>query len=68
MNAVRDPRPTPFEIASRSARQGLAGEFLAFMRDNAKWWLTPFLAVFALLGAALALGATGAAPFVYTIF
>lgn len=38
------------------------------MKDNAKWWLIPFLVVFGLLGVLLVLGATGAAPFIYALF
>ena len=38
------------------------------MRENAKWWLLPFLIVFGILGLALVLGSTGAAPFIYTMF
>lgn len=58
-----------FIEASRSAGGGgIVSEFFAFMRDNAKWWLLPFLIVFGLLGLALILGSTGAAPFIYTMF
>ncbi len=57
-----------FEEAGQEANQGILGEFFGFMRDNAKWWLIPFLAVFGLLGALLVLGSTGAAPFIYALF
>ncbi len=57
-----------FQEASQSARQGLFGEFLGFMSENAKWWLIPFLLVFGLLGIALLVAGTGAAPFIYTMF
>ena len=45
--------------AARSTRQGVIRELLAFMADNTKWWLTPFLVVFGLFGFLLALGALG---------
>lgn len=62
------PMPSPsFDDASRTARQGLVGELLGFMAENAKWWLIPFLLVFGMLGGVLALGATGAAPFIYVL-
>ncbi|MEM7202384.1 MAG: DUF5989 family protein [Planctomycetota bacterium] len=57
-----------FLHAAAQEPRGLLGELVGFMADNAKWWLTPFLAVFGLLGAALILGSTGAAPFLYTMF
>lgn len=48
--------------------RGLLFEFRDFMTENAKWWLTPFLLVFGLLGAALVFGSSGAAPFIYAMF
>lgn len=57
-----------FLDAAGTESPGLVGEFVGFMRDNAKWWILPFLIVFALLGVALVLGGTGAAPFIYTMF
>ncbi|MDP6930750.1 MAG: DUF5989 family protein [Planctomycetota bacterium] len=39
-----------------------------FMRENAKWWLLPFLIVFGLLGILLIFGSGAAAPFIYTLF
>ena len=43
-------------------------EFIMFMAENKMWWLTPILVVFGLLGVLLVLGATGVAPFIYTLF
>ena len=57
-----------FESAGEGTKQGLVGEFFGFMKDNAKWWLIPFLIVFGLLGILLIAGATGAAPFIYALF
>lgn len=57
-----------FLEASQEGSGGLVSEFFGFMRDNAKWWLLPFLIVFGLLGVILILGSTGAAPFIYTMF
>ena len=50
------------------ASRGVFGEFMGFMAENSKWWLVPFLLVFALLGFLTLLGSTGAAPFIYTLF
>jgi len=49
-------------------RNSLLREFGAFLAENKKWWLVPIIVVFLLLGVLLALGATGAAPFIYTLF
>jgi len=55
------------EAASQKER-GIVAEFVAFMAENKMWWMTPILVVFGLLGVLLVLGATGAAPFLYTLF
>ena len=73
MTESHDKRPggseePSFLDASEEARTGLFADFIAFMRENAKWWLIPFLFVFLILGIAIALGTTGAAPFIYTMF
>ena len=57
-----------FDELATGTNQGVFGEFFGFMKDNAKWWLIPFLVVFGLLGVLLVLGATGAAPFIYALF
>ena len=65
---MTDPKQTFEEAANNAESGGLVSEFMSFMKDNAKWWLLPFLIVFALLGLLLLAGATGAAPFIYTMF
>ncbi len=59
-----------FEKASRSGEgnQGLVAEFVAFLRENRKWWLAPILVVLLLFGILILLASTGAAPFIYTLF
>ena len=65
----RSPGQQSFEDAVREGRGGgLIGDFFAFMRENAKWWLIPILLVFAMLGILLAAMGTSAAPFLYTLF
>jgi hypothetical protein len=49
-------------------RNSIISEFLAFLRENKAYWMVPILLVFLLLGVLLALGATGFAPFIYTLF
>ena len=59
---------TEFQQAGQERRLSLVEEFLVFMAENKMWWLTPILVVFGLLGVLLVLGATGVAPFIYTLF
>jgi hypothetical protein len=64
-----DPREhDDFLKAAEGKERGIVAEFVAFMAENKMWWLTPILVVFGLLGVLLVLGATGAAPFIYTLF
>ncbi len=56
-----------FLQAAQDSERGLVAEFIAFMAENKMWWLTPILVVFALFGILLVLGATGLAPFIYTL-
>jgi len=57
-----------FLKAAGGKDRGIMAEFVAFMAENKMWWLTPILIVFGLLGILLVLAATGAAPFIYTLF
>ncbi len=58
-----------FERAAKeSNRGGFFGEFLAFLRENKKWWLLPVVLVLMLFGVLVFLAGTGAAPFIYTLF
>lgn len=57
-----------FLQAAQQEDRGLIAEFVAFMSENKVWWLTPILVVFLLLAVLLVLGATGVAPFIYTLF
>ena len=56
------------DAASHEKERGLIAEFTAFMSENKAWWMTPILLVLGLVGVLLALGATGALPFLYTLF
>ena len=57
-----------FERAGEEKPLTLPQEFLLFLTENKKWWLLPILLSFAVLGLLVALGSTGAAPFIYTLF
>ena len=43
-------------------------ELVMFIRYNKKWYLIPVVVSILLLGILIALGSTGAAPFIYTLF
>ncbi len=60
--------PDDLAAQARQKRSGLAAEFLAFLRDNKKWWLAPILLTVAGLGLLVMLSGTAAAPFIYTLF
>jgi hypothetical protein len=57
-----------FEQAGNDKPLSLVQEFALFVTENKKWWLIPILLVFGLIGLFVTLGATGAAPFIYTLF
>ena len=59
--------PSLDELANR-APTGFLGEYVAFLRHSKKWWLIPILVGILILGALTLLAATGAAPFIYTLF
>ena len=61
-------REAEFGRVAEAQAQGLAGELVAFLRDNKKWWLIPIIVVLLLIGVLVALGGTSAAPFIYTLF
>lgn len=57
-----------FEKAGQERQMSLVAEFFAFVMENKKWWMIPIGVALALIGALVALSATGAAPFIYTLF
>jgi len=68
MSDDKQEQEKSFEEATEEQQGGIVSEFIGFMRDNQKWWLIPFLIVFGLLGLLLIFSASGAAPFIYTLF
>ena len=71
MDTKTDNTPPSFEDAAKIAGKSngtLISEFLGFLGENKKWWLLPILIALLAVGALLVLGATGAAPFIYTLF
>ena len=57
-----------FTAQASEKRAGLVSEFLGFLGENKKWWLTPIILTILLLGGLVVLGGTAAAPFIYTLF
>jgi hypothetical protein len=61
--------PTDFEKAAAAAQsESLVSEFWAFLAQNKKWWLLPFMIVMLLLSVLVFLSLSPAAPFIYTLF
>ena len=57
-----------FEREASQAQPGLVGEFIDYLRQNKKWWITPIVAVLLLMGLLILLSGTSVAPFIYTIW
>ena len=57
-----------FVAKAAAGRTGLASEFVAFLKDNKKWWLAPIIISILGLGVLVMLGGSAAAPFIYTLF
>jgi hypothetical protein len=47
---------------------GMLRELWDFLRENQAWWLTPIVVVLLLISVLVILGASGAAPLIYTLF
>ena len=64
-----DKRPeSDFAKQAEMEQSGFLGEFVDFLRNNKKWWLTPVILALLLVGLLVVLGSTVAAPFIYTLF
>ena len=57
-----------FSEQADEAQRGFFAEFLDFLLNNKKWWLTPIVLVLLLLGLFIVLGGSAAGPFIYTLF
>ena len=66
--ASSKPETDDFVSKASEDRVGLGGEFVAFLKDNKKWWLAPIIIAILGLGLLVLLGGTAAAPFIYTLF
>jgi hypothetical protein len=69
MSKLTPDAPNEFEkAAAESQGESLVSEFWAFLAQNKKWWLLPFVIVMLLLGVLIWLGTGPVAPFIYTLF
>ncbi len=57
-----------FASQAEEAQPGLVAEFVDFLLNNKKWWLTPIILVLVGVGALVLLSGSAAAPFIYTLF
>ena len=57
-----------FEKQAAEPEPGLVVEFWSFLKENKKWWLLPLIVSLLLLGLVSWFAASGAAPFIYTLF
>lgn len=63
--------PSPghqFAKYAKARDPNIIGEVIDFLRHNKKWWMLPILVSFSLFGVLVALGGSGAAPFIYALF
>ena len=64
---MSDPKRNDFENAAGQSGN-LLSQIWQMLRQNKKYWLLPIIIVLLLLGVIVILGATSAAPFIYTLF
>jgi uncharacterized integral membrane protein len=62
------PAGASYERAAEEKTVGLHREILDLLRTNKKFWMIPIVILLVLFGVLLILGATSAAPFIYTFF
>jgi len=53
---------------ARQGRSSFFAEYLYFLKHNKKWWMLPLAVILLGFGVLMVLSATGAAPFIYTLF
>ena len=64
---MSDPKRNDFENADERSGN-LLTQMWQMLRQNKRYWLLPIVIVLLLLGVIIILGATSAAPFIYTLF
>jgi hypothetical protein len=64
-----EPKLTMRErVEDFTSRLGIVGELMRFLWMRKLWWLIPMIVALLMIGVLLLLGASGAAPFIYTLF
>jgi hypothetical protein len=66
MNSAQPPDDIRKLAEKRSG--GIVREFWDFLVENRAWWLAPIVVVLLLISVLVILGASGAAPLIYTLF
>lgn len=61
-------RQNAFQQAGQEKDLSIIQEFYLFLKENKKWWMLPIVLALGVMGLLVALGSTGAAPFIYTLF
>ena len=57
-----------FARGAEVKRASFFSDYLYFLKNNKKWWMLPLLIILLGFGTLMVLSATGAAPFIYTLF
>jgi hypothetical protein len=65
---MADKKPNTFSEEASGEQKGALAEFIAFVFQNKKWWLTPIIVLLILASALIILGGSGVAPFIYSLF
>jgi uncharacterized membrane protein SpoIIM required for sporulation len=60
--------PNKFQDEADNKPQNQLSEFLQFLVNNKKWWITPIALLLIVLGVLVMLGGSGVAPFIYSLF
>ena len=68
MNPHAESTPDPVQTLREARNPGFLGTVLDFLWSSRKWWMLPLILTLLLLGVALGLVNTAAAPFIYTLF
>jgi hypothetical protein len=63
-----EPEKKTFSEQAEGKRRGPLAEFLTFVFQNKKWWLTPIILILVIVGLLAVLGGSGVAPFIYSLF
>ena len=62
------PESNAFARESEVKRSSFFSDYLYFLKNNKKWWMLPLLIILLGFGTLMILSASGAAPFIYTLF